>query len=168
MTPKTTAEAVADLRRERPMVLLHAADLTAERLLRDVRLLLADPKAWTQDSLARGIFGNPCHHSDPYASCWCLTGAIDRVAQQMKQWILATDLPAHNAMYHAARDAITDAITDAIPGEKLQLASFNDRSDTRHADVLDVLDRAIDKACHRADGRMTVVGVEQSGSSAVS
>lgn len=53
------------------------------RTLRKARELLSDPARWTQAALARARKPRPgavCGATDPHAYCWCLRGALHKVA----------------------------------------------------------------------------------------
>ena len=80
--------------------------------------LLADPKAWTKNALARNASGGECTPYAPGAVCWCLEGAM------MRCFCSASD-----------ERRLSRALND-LGFEKV---SFNDSPNTTHADVLRVL-----------------------------
>lgn len=41
--------------------------------------LLADPKRWTQDTLARDKDGHSCNPESSFAVCWCVRGAVHKI-----------------------------------------------------------------------------------------
>jgi hypothetical protein len=43
--------------------------------------LIENPKNWTQKVSARDLYGNTRHAKDDDATCWCLKGAIYKVAE---------------------------------------------------------------------------------------
>lgn len=47
--------------------------------LEQVRQLLDTPSRWTTESSARDRFGNKISPDSIKATCWCLTGAVNRI-----------------------------------------------------------------------------------------
>ncbi len=93
--------------------------------LRKARELLADPAHWTRNALARAVTPEhnlSCSPRDPTATCWCLRGALHRVA------------PDRDTGWRA--EAYLERF---VPGGKV--AVFNDAS--THAQVLALLDEAL-------------------------
>lgn len=50
--------------------------MNADEALRATRKLIANPKRWTQDTLARNAAREPVVPYDPAAVCWCVEGAL--------------------------------------------------------------------------------------------
>ena len=95
--------------------------------LRALRELLSERSRWTRGAYARDEHENKLN--DPLAeeaTCWCLSGAIKRVAKSM-----------FNERQDVLRQAVRKHCHMAIP-------IFNDRSE--HADVLRVIDLALAEA----------------------
>ena len=99
-------------------------------ILRRARAILAAPSRWTQKGLARTVNDTPCSPESPYAYSYCLVGAIQR----------ASNTPGlggfPNAFMH-----LDDTIGRIHGGHTI--GRWNDREDTTHADVLAILDEAI-------------------------
>lgn len=93
-------------------------------VLRDVRDLLSMPEAWIKDDWSQTVEGTPCSPDSNRAACWCLTGAISRF-----------DGDDSGALVIVKR---------VVPGGLA--ARFNDDPKTTHADILRVLDQAIELA----------------------
>lgn len=93
-----------------------------------IKELLAKPESWAQGSLARNRRGEAVGPSDESACCFCLWGAVVRCYPERSQ-------------YCDVLDALHAAI-EARVGKRLSLVSFNDRSETTHADILAVVERA--------------------------
>lgn len=99
----------------------------AREVLTETRALLANPMHWTRGTLARGGDGRVVDPLSNDARCWCLQGALTRVA-------LARP---HS---HGAKIASQYALLLTIPSHQ-SLSEFGDRHN--HRDVLAVLDRAM-------------------------
>lgn len=98
-------------------------------VLKRVRERLSDRRRWTRHTYARAG-RRRVYWSDPDATRWCLVGAVCIEAQ-----LLLPDDPWQDAL---------NAVRDCAPVR--DLASFNDAKETTHADVLRVLDCAIERA----------------------
>lgn len=89
--------------------------------------LLEAPERWTKLAFARNVDGNGVPPRDSKAICWCLTGAMIKIAPACPPFdIEAAVLP----MMHRVI-----AVTNCTA-----LTAFNDDSD--HATVLDAVRRA--------------------------
>ena len=98
----------------------------AKTAIRRARNLLSDPKRWTKGSDAQKAFTREAiDPKNPEACQWCLRGALKAVAL--------------NGDYGPASTAVLDVLNErgfkSIPG-------FNDSYNTKHSDVLRVLDEA--------------------------
>lgn len=94
--------------------------------LREARALIE--RGWTQGWFARTAAGNDCWYSAKEASCWCVTGALFRVAISVREESRLA------GTFLAAIDT-----TDGIAG-------WNDVPDRTQAEVLAAFDRAIELA----------------------
>jgi hypothetical protein len=97
------------------------------RTLRKARELLSDRDRWTQGALAKsrhplGSLPVSCGATDPHAYCWCLRGALHKVADREVAWRAECYLEL------------------AVP-PSLDIAAFNDHR--THAEVLALLDEAL-------------------------
>lgn len=52
----------------------------ALEILQGTRKLLEDPTRWCAGRWAKDGQGNGCNPRDPHAACWCLEGAMRKVA----------------------------------------------------------------------------------------
>lgn len=100
-------------------------------VLTDAREFLSDPKRWTKGSLFRTRKGEAV--TRPLAACACLTGAL----------LIATDGTATSERREAF-DASVKLVEGLLNGAPISV--FNDDPDTTHADILAVLDKAIEDA----------------------
>lgn len=134
--------------------------LNAAEAAKLVRKLLADPKRWTKGQWAMTSEGTSVSCLADSAACWCLGGAVRRVKTEIERAIIdvavsvGADLadaiagtPSSNLIY----EAIVAAAEERYPeidfglGTRLdKITRLNDRTDIRHADLLAVLDRAIE------------------------
>lgn len=108
-------------------------------LFRAVRLLLADPKAWRQGKYAGkriGETGGPNGDwsviaetvlEDPEANCFCIAGAIDRVADNAGEGL---------TLRNAARREMMKTVTRTT-------VDWNDAPGRTHAEVIAALDATI-------------------------
>lgn len=90
------------------------------------RELISVPERWTRGSYARDIDGRQRGAKSDYATCWCASGAIERVAG--------------DATFFGLQDKAWKALASLSGGS---VATFNDDQRTTHADVLELFDRAI-------------------------
>ena len=93
--------------------------------IKKVRDVLSDESKWTQGRYAvdkDNVFIATTHS----AACkWCLTGAIWRVARDMKEQNEIVDYLKHKINYR-------------------RLSEFNDAEDTKYQDIVNLLDTAIE------------------------
>lgn len=104
-------------------------------ILSATRNLLSDPGHWTKNAFARDAYGVRLHNGyDDEATCWCAAGAAEHfVGPGDAGWRLA--------------NRVIEIMRDALPSEwRRSLGRFNDDPSTTHADILAVLDRAIELA----------------------
>ena len=101
--------------------------------LREVRAQIEDENRWTKGALARDSDGRPRDPTGESATCWCLAGAV----------IVAVD--------RAYVDDIIRLLDRCVPNGPWGLAAehpyvrYNDHDDVTHADVLRLLDQAIEE-----------------------
>lgn len=115
---------------------------SALKVLVSVRELLSDEKRWTQGQEARDVSGDGVPPTSKDAVCWCLLGALYKSAL-LRQ--VCGDLAPEEAT-EAWMSAVGLTCKIASPDNPDGIGDFNDRFDTTHADVLRVLDVAIEKA----------------------
>lgn len=96
---------------------------TLEQLIA-MRELLASPERWTKGALARDKFGNVTYYRANAAVCWCLLGALRKVA-------FGYDT-------EDTRRALVICLDD-----------YNDARTTTHTDILRLLDIAIENEKER-------------------
>lgn len=94
-------------------------------VLREMRVLLAPPEAFTQGAYARDINGRKCAPLAPAAVCWCLHGAHSRV----DNWV------------HASHWDLDLALDPWLPPGAKDPVSVNDQ--LGHGAILALLDAAI-------------------------
>lgn len=99
---------------------------SALKVLVSARELLSDEKRWTKGNMARDAAGADVNPRGKKAVCWCVVGAV------MKS-------PLGRLYQGDAIDRIYRVVGGSIGG-------FNDAPTTTHADVLRVLDAAIERA----------------------
>lgn len=99
---------------------------TAIEILVAARELLSDEKRWTKEYYARDAAGEGVNPSSKRAVCWCLVGAMRK-----------------SPIGKLHQEVGLDLIHSVVDGH---IAGFNDDPNTTHADVLRVLDAAIEKA----------------------
>lgn len=99
---------------------------TVVEVLTCARELIADPKHWTKDTLARNSAGLVVDVNSPDACQYCSMGAIIKCAP-------STDM---RGVDYTAMDALSRVVVVPVP-------AFNDRDATTHDDVLAAFDKAI-------------------------
>lgn len=93
--------------------------------LKAIRWLLNDKSSWTKRAAARDKHSHPCDPNSEKATRWCLVGA--------HQYIIRND------------NFRTDNISRTLHRLTKGNVSFNDSPLTKHQDVLDMLDKAIER-----------------------
>ena len=101
-------------------------------VLQDVKELLITPGHWIKGIIAhneKGLVTDPIEND---ACGWCLLGAIDHVAY-------------HNNINRETRNEVQDIIYKVLEEQRgmCSIPDFNDDHNTKHSDILDVLDEAI-------------------------
>ena len=97
---------------------------TMKTLLREMRKLLTKPHAWTTKALARTKTGLEINPNNKFAVCWCLLGAIHKIAQ--------TQIELYN---------LEAVLTENLPSDYSNIIKMNDT--TSHKEVLNFIDRVI-------------------------
>lgn len=109
------------------------AQIAIERL-KEIEDLLSVPERWTKGYYAKTASGLNVSADNPQAVCWCIYGAIEKVCTR------------HSEEDKYLMRCIGEAIT--IKRQKIYtwrgLDSFNDSPATKHADILEVLEKAIE------------------------
>ena len=121
---------------------------TTLTILEDVRALLVDDTCWTKAEYARDDEGVSTYLTSDNARCWCLTGAVARVALRL----LPDDHELSDYAIGLARLALDRAVDASGWGEGCGAIYFNDHHTTTYEDVMGVLDAAIE-AVEKQDAR---------------
>jgi hypothetical protein len=100
-------------------------------ILRAARTLLSTKSRWTKCTLARNKKGVPVLPRSSGASSWCLLGALEKCAEGRAK------------RRQVECYAVTEAVSCFLPRPYRFLSTFNDNEETKHKDVLRLLDRAI-------------------------
>lgn len=105
----------------------------SQSLLRRARAQISNPDHWTKGTRYRNRYGD--HSSKHHAHSCCIIGALQ------------IDCPPQDEFSGAVR-AIKRALDErgVRTDHSLAIANFNDSANTKHSDVLQVLDRAIELA----------------------
>jgi hypothetical protein len=110
-------------------------------ILEHARALIDTPDKWTQNAFARNALGVNVEVRGSSATCFCTLGAIERAVDRMND----DDGHLMTAAGYARR-----LLANSTGAEPLfyasHLAEFNDRPTTTHAIVMEMFDKAIDKA----------------------
>jgi hypothetical protein len=93
-----------------------------------MKALLDSPNKWTKGAHAKTKDGLWCGAHSRLASCYCLTGALDKVYN---------GITFPNTLYRLAHEKLGGA------GFGDQMVRFNDRAETTYEDVMALLDAAI-------------------------
>ena len=101
--------------------------MTRYELLTAARAKIDTPQKWCKAALAKNLLGKSCRHSSESAVQYCAVGAIE-------------SLTSRGRFDPVALDAII-ALRDALGGGGLQ--AYNDRPETKHADIMALYDKAI-------------------------
>lgn len=98
-------------------------------VLRAMKARLSTPAKWARGVAARDKHGIRCRAEHERAVCWCLLGALGLSGAQ------GPDRLGAALILHSV-----------LPDGSNTIPQFNDSKKTTHADVLAVLDKAIEKA----------------------
>lgn len=103
-------------------------------ILEEIKSILASPDAWTKEAIAQTVRGGQrVDPESPDATCWCLIGA-----HQYAQF-------RHSIPESSREDKTIAAIRHVLDGRgvNIPIATYNDLPDTRHEDIMSLLDDAI-------------------------
>ena len=103
-------------------------------VLKAVRKRLGVPERWAKEASARDGDGGAVHPASPSAACWCLRGAVEAETQDC------------GAAWAPVMEALGQAIARKGYGHHIGLTSWQDASWRKHAEVLAVVDDAIEHA----------------------
>lgn len=104
--------------------------MTNVEILKATKELLSDPKRWTIGKYARNSFYTETSPLSPDAVCFCLSGAIAKVANTSPLSVEQGD--------------ISHVVSNAIVPRYYRISDFNDSTD--HPTLMATLDRAIASA----------------------
>ena len=94
------------------------------------RTLIADERDWTRGVIARTRSGMPCRPDSKRARSFCMVGALNFAIGNLSL---------------ALQNLTVDAVSKAMPTSPFGVGMFNDTH--THAQVIAVLDKAIQLAC---------------------
>ena len=115
-------------------------------ILKEARALLAE-KGWTQETFARDADGNWCDPFENNASCFCVTGALERASLQCTEKFKRIEKEFF--MRSVCNDISKILIHSESVKEKikeygdLSLAEWNDMDGRTQKEVIEVLDKTI-------------------------
>lgn len=98
--------------------------------------LLRDPGHWTKFAMARSNEKHLVSPTTPAATCWCLLGAVQKIAPN--------DLVRRKQLCAIIAYAIVTEFpsTQRCSADELTCSMFNDAALTTHNDIIRVLTRA--------------------------
>lgn len=101
--------------------------------LKEIRKLIENPENWTKRFYARDKFDREVYDVSEEACKWCLLGAINRIMRSKENYknYLVVILILENAIR---------SITNHY-----NIVKFNDDPKTTHEDILNLLDKCIEK-----------------------
>ena len=112
-------------------------------VLKETKALLSDPSSWNKTYFAVDFKGRSVNTTDESACRWCLAGAIFHVADVSLDSTLDDKKLVCDTIDHIEKlDDITNIDQDAL-GHNEPIVYFNDKDDTTHENVIDILDKAI-------------------------
>lgn len=103
--------------------------------LKGARSLLSDPGSWTKTANARETSGRLCHPLSEHAVCWCLLGAVCRVADDKGPFALPDRLLV-SELKKSAIEQFSGRFHTTLEG-------FNDHPKTTHDDILKLIDATV-------------------------
>ena len=128
----------------------------ARELLVEARKLIDKPEHWTQSAPARTHCGGmQLPPRSPHATCWCLTGAIDKAAhdRDAEKLIAATAISFLWTTVQARRGLRLWSCAESDRRWSVHdLQTWNDHQGRKHADVLAILDATIARASAAPEG----------------
>jgi len=111
--------------------------VTPHEILVAGRDLLSNPDHWIKKTLARSKNGEKCDPTEARATCFCTIGAIHKVVgsgqKSLKLEVVGYLIKALDERKHRVSAIVV---------------AFNDHPTTKHSDVLELWDKAIELARH--------------------
>jgi hypothetical protein len=110
-------------------------------VLRDVRERLADPRRWLQGRWCAYLTASGQRKPVPehkLANCWCLGGAI---TVSIASAIIRPGMATFTELRSDVERELLETLGEPLPA----IYMFNDRPSTSHADVLELIDRTIER-----------------------
>lgn len=117
------------------IVLAEPDRATLHAIFFDARTLLTDPARWHRGSFARDAQGHAVAYHAPTACAWCIAGAVLHCADAFADRPWGLDALKFLTLVRVGMTSLDPAG---------HLAGWNDQSDRQHADVLALLDAAIE------------------------
>lgn len=99
----------------------------------EIKGLFSNPKCWTQRVFSRNEKGYEVAINSPFACCYCLSGAISKVCN---------DLPGRTELYKSIYSEFVKDISDKLPYSKY-VVPFNDGS--TYEEVIALIDKTINR-----------------------
>jgi len=116
-------------------------DDTVLRILRRARGLITEPEHWTKNAFARDAKADVVAVGNEAATCFCSVGAIERAKMDENE-----PYSTHLLAFEVAASMAPIDWRDVHRGGPLPLSwlmSYNDDTARKHAEVLEVFDKAI-------------------------
>lgn len=117
--------------------------VTAKQILVKARAILAEPASWTKRANARirrdGMDSPAVGITYEYANCFCLNGALIKASYELRAHEI------QSTPFTVAPFVDAQHILDSLTPEGWYIG-WNDAPERTHGEVLELLDRAIDKA----------------------
>lgn len=107
--------------------------LAVLRALRETRSLLNTPDRWTKKAFARDAKGVKVSPGSYNATCWCLAGALSRIARDIPE---CTSVAETEALEYLEKQ-----IKRKVFSPKTNLWLFNDSA--KYEDIINLLDSSI-------------------------
>lgn len=112
--------------------------------LQDARDLLDEPAKWCKGDLARNDNDDPEIPDAPEAICWCLNGALWAAHPRSDEFcIYDLETSFGTPATQAAQWRLWAAIRERTGFTALGVAAYNDAEKTTYADIIALLDTAI-------------------------
>lgn len=97
--------------------------------------LLKDPAHWTKGDSAKSVTGMPVNPTSPLAACWCLSGAVEKIADDAVEY--------RRALINLVRLATRRRGANFV-------FTWNDARERTHAEVMQLLEE-VKQECQNAD-----------------
>lgn len=116
------------------------------RVLKRALRLIESPTSWRKGAAAGHYVDGELvstHPTDPRASCWCASGAVNNAVVELVPWGAVDIESTRDAVVVRTMDALTESLTKNARSAEGGVITFNDDRTTTHKKVINLFERAV-------------------------